>query len=53
MRKGEKWEWTTKQGKAFEHAKSILSENSILVHYDPSKPIQLACDASLFGLGAV
>lgn len=53
LRKGEKWEWTHKQIKAFEHAKSILSENSILVHYDPSKPIQLACDASPFGLGAV
>ena len=45
-----KWEWQEKEKLAFVEAKSILD---FLIHYDPEKPLLLACDASPYGLGAV
>ena len=53
MRKGVKWEWKEKEKLAFEEAKSILDEANFLIHYDPEKPLLLACDALPYGLGAV
>lgn len=38
---------------AFQAAKEALLSNSLLVHFDPNKDITLACDASLYGIGAV
>ena len=46
LRKGVKWEWVQEQRATFKKAKSIVHETDILVHYDPNKPLQLACDAS-------
>ena len=39
--------------KAFESSKKALIESSVLVHYDSNKLLQLDCDATLFGIGAV
>ena len=36
-----------------EPAKEALQADSLLVHFDPMKPLVLACDASDYGIGAV
>ena len=53
LSKKQKWEWSTAQEKAFQTAKEALQADSLLIHYDPSKPLVLACDASQCGIGAV
>ena len=53
LQKDTKWTWGWKQNEAFKAAKSALQDDSLLVHYDESKPLVLACDASQYGLGAV
>ena len=53
LRKGVKWKWGQKQRTAFEKSKSLIHETNILVHYDPNKPLPLACDASPSDLEAV
>ena len=53
LQKDTKWTWGRKQNEAFKAAKSALQDDSLLVHYDESKPLVLACDASQYGLGAV
>ena len=35
------------------NSKDLICKAGILCHYDPSKPLKLACDASSYGLGAV
>ena len=37
----------------FKAAKQDLSSGSVLAHYDPTLPLQLAGDASRYGIGAV
>lgn len=54
LQKQTQWKWGSEQQKAFEITKEQLSlSDHVLVHYDPSKPIILACNASPYGLGAV
>ena len=53
LHKNKKWMWTDKQDKAFQLAKEALQTDSVLVHYDSTKPLLLACDASEYGIGAV
>ena len=48
-----RWSWQEEHEKAFQCAKNALQADSPLVHYDSSKPLVLACDASQYGLGAV
>ena len=47
------WEWGKEQENAFQEAKKALQTDSLLVYYDETKPLILACDASPYGLGAV
>ena len=53
LRKETKWCWGNEQASAFEAAKQLLQSDSLLVHFDPDKPLLLACDASPYGVGAV
>ena len=53
LNKGQKWQWNSEQEVAFQEAKDALQADSLLVHYDPTKPLILACDASDYSIGAV
>ena len=48
-----KWKWSADQERAFLKSKELLTSSDVLVHFDPSLPIVLACDASQYGIGAV
>ena len=53
LRVGAKWQWSDGCSKAVETARKQLAAAKPLVHFNPSLPIQLATDASSYGLGAV
>ena len=53
LHKNARWRWSTAESKAFDTAKEALKHDSLLIHYDSSKPLILACDASQYGIGAV
>ena len=47
------WTWGLQQQGVFDRIKRILTSDSVLSHYDASKSLILACDASPYGVGAV
>jgi hypothetical protein len=51
--KGVNWVWSPSCHRAFQDSKDLLCSNQLLVHYDPEKPIVVACDESPYGVGAV
>ena len=51
--KEEAWKWTASCQEAFQKAKDSLTASEVLTHFNPLFPIQLACDASPYGVGAV
>ena len=53
LQKMTSWSWGSQQQEAFSIAKDALQEDTLLVHFDPSKPLIVACDVSQYGLGAV
>ena len=53
LQKKSTWTWGPEQQGAFDRVKGILTSDSVLAHYDPSKPLILACDTSPYGVGAV
>ena len=53
LRQGVHWKWSTQCEDSFKAAKQALSLASVLAHYDPTLPLQLAGDASCYGIGAV
>ncbi|KAL0151789.1 hypothetical protein M9458_052940 [Cirrhinus mrigala] len=48
-----KWQWSPQCAQAFDACKQQLLSSKWLAHYDPKKPLRLACDASPCGVGAV
>ncbi|KAG1935337.1 K02A2.6-like [Pimephales promelas] len=53
LNKSNKWKWSDKCEKAFRDVKCTLTQSEVLTHYNPALPIQLGCDASPYGVGAV
>ena len=53
MQATHKWKWSHECDEAFKKLKEQLCCKPILIHYDPSLPLKLACDASNYGVGAV
>ncbi|XP_049272416.1 uncharacterized protein K02A2.6-like [Rhipicephalus sanguineus] len=47
------WTWSPRHQEAFEALKELLRDSVVLRHYDETKPLLLACDASPYGVGAV
>lgn len=53
MQADTKWNWSPNCEEAFKASKQWLLNSKCLAHYDPGKPLRLACDASPYGMGAV
>ncbi|XP_029696863.1 uncharacterized protein K02A2.6-like [Takifugu rubripes] len=51
--KDKMWKWTENCQAAFQEAKDVLTTLQVLTHFNPSLALQLACDASPYGVGAV
>ena len=48
-----RWQWKDEHKKAFRRAKEALQSSQVMLHFDPKKEVVLACDASLYRVGAV
>ena len=48
-----KWKWSVACSKALSTVKQKLVLSQVLIHYDCDLPLQLATDASPYGVGAV
>ena len=53
LRKGAKWKWQDRLKQSFRKAKRMLCSSKRLVHYGPSKPLVVSCNASPYGIGPV
>ena len=53
LKKGVPWNWNSGKSAAFNGLKDDLMSVSVSMHFDPSLPLGLACDASGSGIGAV
>ena len=53
LKKNVHWAWTSKEDNAFQRVKCHLASCKLLAHHDPKLKINLACDASPYGVGAV
>ncbi|MFH4976831.1 hypothetical protein AB6A40_003540 [Gnathostoma spinigerum] len=53
LKKDAKFFWSSQCQSAFDRAKSVLSSDLLLTHFDPSLDIIVAADASNQGIGAV
>ena len=53
LKKNVPWKWASEEEVAFKKLKNILSNETLLAHFDPTKKIGIACDASDVGIGAV
>ena len=47
------WIWGAEEQAAFQKLKNLLCADNVLVHFDPSLPVGISCDALEVGLGTV
>ena len=52
LQQNTQWQWSNSQLTAFNAAKKALQSSTLLVHYNGSKSLTLACDASPYGVGS-
>ena len=53
LKKGTEWKWSAEQEVAVKEVKKMFDSPKSLDPYDRSKPLQLSCDTSPYGVGAV
>ncbi|PIO53491.1 hypothetical protein TELCIR_25173, partial [Teladorsagia circumcincta] len=53
LKKNVRFEWSAECQDALQCAKDVLASDLLLTHYDPTKEIVIAADASEYGIGAV
>ena len=53
LRRQTPWTWSKTEEETFQNSKKLLMSSKLLVHFDPSLELILACDASNYGIGAV
>ena len=53
LHKKTKWTWGKTETEAFELVKAQLAKSPVLVHYDPTRQLTIATDASPYAVGAV
>ena len=53
LRKDCKWKLTKLEQEAFQTSKDLLLLSQLLIQFDPTKELILACDALGYGIGAV
>ena len=53
LEQNSEWQWIEQCEQAFTEAKSLITSEQVLTHYDPALPVRLVCDASPTGIGAV
>ena len=53
LEQGKPWKWSAECEVAFASVKKLIASYMVLAHYDPERPLKLACDASPVGVGAV
>jgi len=53
LKQEERWAWRPEHQAAFDRVKRLLTEDTVLVHYEPAHPLLLACNSSTYGVGAV
>lgn len=53
LRNDSEWDWNKECVEVFKQCKKELCGDKLLVHYDPSKPIVVTCDASNDGISSI
>ena len=53
LQKNTQWRWSEEEESSFQESKKLLTSSNLLVHFDPSLPLILSCDTSMYGIGAV
>lgn len=53
LKKDTEWNWTTECENAVHQIKEEITSPRVLTHFQSDLPVNLTCDASSYGIGAV